>query len=99
MAGLAILKHMHDLSDEALCDRWVENPYYQLFCGEAFFQHRLTFDRSSLTRWRQRMGELKLTALVQESLASATRVGAAKGKHALWAAGTLLSNAYVDLVV
>ena len=78
MAGLAILKHMHDLSDEALCDRWVENPYYQLFCGEAFFQHRLTFDRSSLTRWRQRMGEEKLTALIQESLASATRVGAAK---------------------
>jgi hypothetical protein len=33
MAGLAILKHMHDLSDEALCERWVENPYFQLFCG------------------------------------------------------------------
>jgi len=29
---LAILKHMHDLSDEVLCERWVENPYYQLFC-------------------------------------------------------------------
>ncbi len=29
MAGLAILKHMHDLSDEVLCDRWVENPYYR----------------------------------------------------------------------
>ena len=28
MAGLAILKHMHDLSDEALCDRWIENPYF-----------------------------------------------------------------------
>jgi transposase-like protein DUF772 len=27
MAGLAILKHSYDLSDEALCDRWVENPY------------------------------------------------------------------------
>ena len=38
MAGLSILKHMHDLSDEDLCARWVENPYYQLFCGE-FFQH------------------------------------------------------------
>ena len=25
MAGLAILKHTYDLSDEALCDRWVEN--------------------------------------------------------------------------
>jgi IS5 family transposase len=45
MAGLAILKHMHDLSDEVLCERWVENPYYQLFCGEEFFQHRLVFDR------------------------------------------------------
>src|SRR6516164_6617675 len=78
MAGLAILKSMHDLSDEALCERWVENPYYQLFCGEEFFQHKTPFDRSSLTRWRQRMGEEKLTALIQESLATATRTGAAK---------------------
>src|ERR1700675_3305386 len=78
MAGLAILKHMHDLSDEVLCERWVENPYYQLFCGEEYFQHKLTFDRSSLTRWRQRMGEEKLAALVQESLAVATRTGAAR---------------------
>ena len=57
MAGLAILKHMHDLSDEALCERWIENPYFQLFCGEEFFRHKPPFDRSSLTRWRQRMGE------------------------------------------
>jgi transposase, IS5 family len=34
MAGLAILKYSYDLSDEALCDRWVENPYFQFFCGE-----------------------------------------------------------------
>lgn len=26
MAGLAILKHTFNLSDEALCERWVENP-------------------------------------------------------------------------
>ena len=76
MAGLVILKHMHDLSDEALCDRWVENPYFQYFCGAEFFQHRLTFDRSSLTRWRQRMGEEKLQALLQESLAVATKLKA-----------------------
>ena len=78
MAGLAILKAMHDLSDEALCGRWVENPYFQLFCGEEFFQHKTPFDRSSLTRWRQRMGEEKLMALIQESLATATRTGAAR---------------------
>src|ERR1700750_1413832 len=78
MAGLAILKHTHDLSDESLCERWLENPYFQLFCGEEFFQHKLPFDRSSLTRWRQRMGEEKLVALIQESLSVATRTGAAK---------------------
>ena len=80
MAGLAILKHMHDLSDEALCERWVENPYFQFFCGEEFFQHRLVFDRSSLTRWRQRMGEEKLVALLRESLSVATRTEAMKPK-------------------
>src|SRR5882757_1645420 len=78
MAGLAILKSMHNLSDEGLCERWLENPYYQLLCGEEFFQHRLPFDRSSLTRWRLRMGEERLMALLQESLAAATRLGAAK---------------------
>jgi IS5 family transposase len=78
MAGLAILKSIHDLSDEALCERWVENPYFQLFCGEEFFRHKTPFDRSSLTRWCQRMGEEKLTALIQESLATATRTGTAK---------------------
>lgn len=78
MAGLAILKSAHDLSDEALCARWLENPYYQYFCGEEFFRHRLPFERTSITRWRQRMGEDALTALVQESLAVATRTGAAK---------------------
>jgi IS5 family transposase len=46
-----------------LCERWVENPYCQFFCDDEFFQHRLGFDRSSLTRWRQRMGEEKLQAL------------------------------------
>src|ERR1700752_4000287 len=76
MAGLAMLKHTYDLSDEVLCERWPENPYYQFFCGEEFFQHRLGFDRSSLTRWRQRMGEERLQALLQESLAVATRTEA-----------------------
>jgi transposase, IS5 family len=76
MAGLAILKYTFDLSDEELCDRWVENPYFQYFCGEEFFLHELPFDRSSLTRWRQRMGEDRVAALLQESLSVAIRTGA-----------------------
>lgn len=78
MAGLAILKHTFDLSDEELCARWVENPYFQYLCGEEFFCHRLPFERSSMTRWRQRMGEEKISALLQESLAVAVRTGAMK---------------------
>jgi transposase, IS5 family len=78
MAGLAILKHSYDLSDEVLCEVWLENPYYQYFCGEEFFQHRLPFDRSSMTHWRNRMGAERLQALLQESLAAATRSGAIK---------------------
>jgi transposase, IS5 family len=91
MAGLAILKHTYDLSDEVLCERWVENPYYQYFCGEEFFQHRLPFDRSSLTRWRQRMGEDRLQALLQESLAVATKTKALKPSE--------LSRVIVDTTV
>jgi len=78
MAGVHILKYADNLSDEELCARWVENPYYQFFCGEEFFLHELPFDRSSMTRWRQRMGEDKIAALLQESLAVAVKVGAAR---------------------
>ncbi len=76
VAGLFILKHMHDLSDEVLCARWLENPYYQHFCGEESFQHVLPFERSSLTRWRQRLGEAQLSALIQVSLSVAHKTGA-----------------------
>src|SRR5215218_1560679 len=76
IAGLMIFKHMESLSDEALCARFLESPYVQFFCGEAVFRHDLPFDRSSLTRWRQRLGEEHLTALLQESLAVAHQTGA-----------------------
>jgi IS5 family transposase len=80
VAGLFILKHMHNLSDEALCARWLENPYYQHFCGELSFCHRLPFERSSLTRWRQRLGEEQLAALIQESLSVGHKTGALETK-------------------
>ena len=78
MAGLAILKHTFNLSDEALCARWIENPYFQYLCGEEFFRHDLPFDRSSMTRWRSRMGEERIMVLLQESLSIALKTGAMK---------------------
>src|SRR6201987_2693567 len=91
MAGLAILKHTYNLSDEVLCERWVENPYYQFFCGEEFFQHRRAFDPSALTRRRNRMGEERLQALLQESLSVTTRTKAIKPSE--------LSRVIVDTTV
>ena len=57
VAGLLYLQHAFRLSDEAVVARWVENPYYQHFTGEVFFQHRPPIDLTSLTRWRKRIGE------------------------------------------
>jgi IS5 family transposase len=76
MAGLHLLKHMEGLSDEAVCARFVENPYHQYFCGEQFFRHKLPLDRSSMTRWRGRIGSDKLKLLLAETLSVAMRTDA-----------------------
>ena len=54
--------------------------YFQYFCGEVVFRHEAPFDRSSLTRWRQRLGEEQIAALLQESLSVAHRTGAIESK-------------------
>lgn len=76
MVGLHLLQHAKGLSDDAVCAAWLENPYYQFFCGEVFFQHELPLDRSSMSRWRGRIGRDKLELLLAETLAAATRAKA-----------------------
>lgn len=73
--GLLLLKHIHGLSDEEVCARWVENPYYQYFTGEEFFQHSFPHERSDLSHWRKRLGD-KLELLLAESLRVAHAAGA-----------------------
>src|SRR4051812_32369737 len=72
---------MDGLSDEAVCARWLDSPYVQVFCGETHFQHALPLDRSSMTRWRQRIGPERLELLLAESLDAARRGGAVEEKH------------------
>jgi IS5 family transposase len=81
MVGLHLLKHMDGLSDEAVCARYLDSPYVQLFCGESYFQHRLPLDRSSMTRWRKRIGPERMEELLAESLEAAQRGGAVEEKH------------------
>jgi IS5 family transposase len=81
MVGLHLIKHMDGLSDDAVCARFLDSPYVQLFCGETHFQHALPLDRSSMTRWRKRIGAERLELLLAETLAAAERTGAAEPKH------------------
>ena len=81
MVGLQFLKHIKALSDEQVCAQWVENPYFQAFCGETYFQHELPLERSSMSRWRERIGPDKLEAVLAESIAAAVKGGAVQRKH------------------
>jgi transposase, IS5 family len=47
---------------------WVENPYWQYFSGERAFQHRVPADASSMTRWRQRLGEAGAEQMLRETI-------------------------------
>jgi len=82
MVGLHLLKHVKALSDAQVCAQWVENPYFQAFCGAIYFQHRLPVDRSAMTRWRGRVGPERLELLLAESIAAASKAKAMAPKHA-----------------
>ena len=75
VAGLLSLQHTFDASDEAVVNTWVENPYWQYFCGETYLQTELPIDPSSLTRWRKRVGEEGVETLLAASIDAARRGG------------------------
>jgi len=68
IAGLHYLKHIHGLSDEAVVKGWVENPYWQYFCGEDYFQHKMPLHPTSMTKWRNRLGEAGSEKLLIETI-------------------------------
>jgi len=72
---------MFDLSDEAVVEGWLENPYWQYFCGFEYFQHDFPIDPSSLVRWRKRIGKEGAEFLLQQTLATAKRNGRLKKRH------------------
>lgn len=80
IAGLHYLKHMYGMSDEQVVQRWAENPYWQYFCGESYFQHELPVTPSSLTRWRQRLGERGMESLLSATLEAALESKAVKAR-------------------
>lgn len=78
MVGLMMLRTMYGLSDQEVLDGWVENPYWQSFCGGTFFEHEPPTDQSIMSRWRSRVGETGVTEMLKESVAAAVRSKVAK---------------------
>ncbi len=78
MVGLSYLEYAFGLSDEEVVSRWVENPYWQYFCGEEFFQHELPINPSSLSRWRKRIGEEGAEAILAATVRAGLKVKAVR---------------------
>jgi IS5 family transposase len=78
MVALHYLKYTFDLSDEDVVEGWVENPYWQFFSGMKYFEHKPPIDPSSMTRWRNRIGEAGAEELLKETIEAGLKIKAIK---------------------
>lgn len=69
VVGLLLLKQMNDLSDEEVCAKFIENPYFQYFCGNKYFEHKIDLTSESLTNWRKRLGNEIFQQILVETIA------------------------------
>ena len=91
MVGLHYLKYAFNESDESVVEKWVENPYWQYFCGYEYFEHEFPCHPTSLVKWRQRIKSEGVEKMLKEILSSAHRSGAIEEKD--------LSRVNVDTTV
>jgi len=91
VVGLLLLQHMHNLSDENVVRMWVENAYWQYFCGYDHLQWKLPIDSSSLTRWRKRLGAERIEKILSMTVEVAVNSGFIAKKD--------LENVIVDTTV
>ena len=81
LVGLHYLKALYDESDESVVAKWVENPYWQYFCGEKTFQHDLPCHPTSLVKWRKQVGPEGVEKLLKQALRSAMELKALKPRE------------------
>ena len=78
MVSLHYLKFAHDLSDDDVVAGWVENPYWQYLSGMKWFEHELPIHPTSMTKWRNRIGEAGAEELLKETIEAGLRLKAVK---------------------
>ena len=81
MVGLHYLKALYDESDESVVSKWVENPYWQYFCGEQSFQHEFPCHPTSLVKWRKQIGTDGFEHLLGQIIQTAMRTSVLKPKE------------------
>jgi IS5 family transposase len=81
VVGLHYLKYAYNESDESVVERFLENPYWQYFCGFEYFQQEFPLDPSSLVRWRRRVGSEGMEKLLKETVDTAKRKHFLKPSH------------------
>jgi len=78
MVGLHYLKYTYNLSDEAVVEMWIENPYWQHFCGEQYFQYQLPIEPTSMTKWRNRIKDAGMEKLLEQTIVVGLKTGTLK---------------------
>lgn len=78
MIALHYLKYTFDLSDDDVLQGWIENPYWQFFSGMKYFEHRFPIHSSSMTRWRNRIGDNGAEELLKQTIEAGLKLKAIK---------------------
>ena len=91
VVGILMLQQMNGYSDEGAIDEWVENPYWQFFCGYDYLEWKKPIDPSSLSRWRKRLGKDGVEKIFQSTVKAAIKGGAISARS--------LSKVIVDTTV
>ena len=81
LVGLHYLKNAYDESDESCVERFLENPYWQYFCGFEHFQHEFPLKPTTLVKWRQRIGKTGIEKLFYQTLLTAQKLGLLNNSH------------------
>jgi IS5 family transposase len=65
MVGLLLIQYLKKLSDVEVVKQFVENVYYQAFCGYDYIPWEAPIDPSSLTRFRNRLGKKGVSKILK----------------------------------
>jgi IS5 family transposase len=76
MVGLCVIKDAEGLSNEELICQWKQNPYFQYFCGEEYFQHNAPVRPQSISNFYIRIGEEGHERILAETIKAGLATGA-----------------------